>query len=210
MANHHLPLLPEEELTLGYYDRAAHQWSAEHGEPGYWELEMDLFHQLLPQGRILEIGSGGGRDAKELIALGYHYVGTDISSGLLEIARQALPGHTFIEQSVYDLSFDNSFDGFWASAVLLHIPRLRIYQALKQIRHTQRPGGIGFISLKDGRGETIEVETIDDQEMYRHFTYWTREEFEPVLEVSGFELVDYVYQPRSLRTKWHSFFVRAR
>ena len=202
-------LLPEEQLTLDAYNQVAAQWAAEHDDAEYWSLELDLFHQLLPQGSVLEIGSGGGRDAKELITLGYRYTGTDISAGLLQVAQRALPGQTFIQQSVYDLSFDREFDGFWASAVLLHIPRSRIRQALSRIRRNLRVGAIGFISLKDGQGEQVETETIDDQEIRRHFTYWTREEFEPVLASAGFELVDYIFHPRSPRTRWHCFFVRA-
>ena len=150
MADQKEQLLPEEQMTLDAYNQVAAQWAAEHDDPEYWSLELDLFHQLLPQGSIVEIGSGGGRDAKELIAFGYHYTGTDISAGLLQVAQQALPGQTFVQQSVYDLSFDQEFDGFWASAVLLHIPRSRIHQALSRIRQSLRVGAIGFISLKDG------------------------------------------------------------
>ena len=209
MTNQSEGLLPEEQLTLEAYDQVAAQWAAEHDDPKYWSLELDLFHQLLPQGSILEIGSGGGRDAKELIALGYHYTGTDISTGLLQVAKQALPGQIFVQQSVYDLSFWPEFDGFWASAVLLHVPRSRIHQALSQIRRNLRVGAIGFISLKDGQGEQVETEIFDDREIRRHFTYWTREEFEAILPSASFELVDYIFHPRSARTRWHCFFVRA-
>lgn len=209
MVRQDIPLLPEEELTLNFYNQVPRQWSESHNQPGYWKMGMELFRQLLPSGHILEIGSGGGRDAKELIALGYKYTGTDISTGLLEVARQALPGQTFVQQSVYELSFYEPFDGFWASAVLLHIPRLRIHEALTRIRQTQRVGAVGFISVKDGNGEGVEVETIDGLELARHFTYWDREGFQLVLEENGFEVVDYIYTPRSARTRWHSFFVRA-
>ena len=59
-----------------------------------------------------------------MIAFGYDYTGTDISTGLLNEARKKVPGQSFYEMSVYDLDFpEGTFDGFWASAILLHIPK---------------------------------------------------------------------------------------
>lgn len=46
----------------------------------------------MPAGKILEVGSGGGRDAKDLIEMGYEYIGIDISKGLLEEAKKYLEG----------------------------------------------------------------------------------------------------------------------
>lgn len=121
--------------------------------------------ELLPTGKVLEIGSGGGRDAKELIAKGYKYTGTDVSKGLLEEARKANPSTVFLRQSVYDLDFpDNTFDGFWASAVLLHIPKDRIDEALSRLRAVVRNDGIGFISIKQGEGQKIEEYEPDMEE----------------------------------------------
>lgn len=198
----------EERLTTDGYDRCALAWSEEHGSPDYWAKEMAAFQTLLPAGRILEIGAGGGRDAKELIALGYQYVGTDISVGLLDVARRELPDHEFHEQSVYDLSFPELFDGFWASAVLLHIPKRRIDQALRQIKSVVRPGGIGFISLKEGTGEAFETEIVGGHELKRFFAYWSEVEFSSVLARNCYEVVQHIYHPRSERTRWHCFLVQ--
>ena len=49
----------------------------------------------------------------------------------------------------YKLNFPSgSFDGFWASASLLHIPKNKIHQVLSDIKNIIKPNGIGFISLK--------------------------------------------------------------
>jgi SAM-dependent methyltransferase len=152
-------LLPDEQVTKSTYDALATQWAGEHSTQGFWLDEMRRYHEQLPGGKILEIGAGGARDAKELVKLGYDYVGTDVSTGLLEIARNELPGYPFFEQSVYDLDFDGEqFDGFWASAVLLHIPKSRIDEALSRIKSVVRARAIGFISIKDGTGERRELD----------------------------------------------------
>lgn len=205
----HPSIVDLEHMTLAGYDRCAQSWADEHGAPGYWAEEIARFQTLLPAGRILEIGAGAGRDAKELIKIGYRYVGTDISVGFLNVARRALPGHEFHEQSVYDLSFpgQDPFDGFWASAVLLHIPKHRIDQALQRIKSVVRPGGVGFISLKDGTGEAVEVETVGGNELRRFFAYWSEPEFRSILARNGYTTQHYIYHPRSERTRWHCFLV---
>lgn len=200
-------LTTEEEMTLSTYNATAQQWSEKHATSGFWREEMKIFHELLPAGKVLEIGSGGGRDAKELIAFGYEYTGTDISSSFVEIARKENPGATFLVQSVYDLEFpkDVQFDGFWASAVLLHIPKTKIGKALQQIRKCVKGGGIGCISLKQGEGEKLEVDSSRDG---RFFSYYAEKEFREILLKNGFEVMRMKVHPMSEKTTWLCFFVR--
>jgi SAM-dependent methyltransferase len=100
-------LSPAEETTLQTYEKVADIWSNSYSPAGFWAEEMQRFHELLPSGIILEIGAGNGRDAKELLDLGYGYVGTDVSEKLLESARKKLPSQKFLKQSVYDVSFED-------------------------------------------------------------------------------------------------------
>lgn len=203
-------LLPEEQVTKTTYNSLARLWSSEHNTPGFWQEEMQRFHSILPSGKVLEIGAGGGRDAQELVALGYQYVGTDISKGLLKVAQNKLPNQQFYEKSVYELDFNEElFDGFWASAVLLHIPKARINDAIAKIKSVLNRNAIGFISIKDGVGERIEIEEIGGERLERFFAYWSKDDFLNVLTIGGFETIDYTYRPMSANTKWHCFFVKS-
>lgn len=198
-----MQLTPEEKITLETYNATAKQWSENHATPGFWKEEMGIFRTLLPDGKILEIGSGGGRDAKELLALSYEYVGTDISTGLIEVARRENPNAVFLAQSVYDLDFPEGtqFDGFWASAVLLHIPKARIDAALQRIKKFMREGAIGFISLKQGDGERLEEDK-------RFFAYYSEKEFRQILQRNSFDVVQTTVHPMNEKTTWLCFFVR--
>lgn len=205
-------LTKEEEQTMKTYDTSASDWTSKHSSERFWGEEMDKFTQLLPTGKILEIGSGGGRDAKELIANGYEYTGTDVSQGLLEEARNANPNATFLHQSVYDLDFPNdTFDGFWASAVLLHIPKERIDEALGKLHNVVRNDGIGFISIKQGEGQKIEEDEPDmEEKRTRLFAYWKDEEFQEVLNRNSFEVVETMVRPMSERTTWLIYLVKVK
>jgi SAM-dependent methyltransferase len=201
-------LTEDEQVTKEAYDKAASGWSDYFDNSGGWPLELGKFHKLLPVGKILEIGAGTGRDAKDLVKLGYEYVGTDVSDALLEIARKGLPKQKFVQMSVYDLDFPEKFDGFWASAVLLHIPKRRIDEVLQRIKSTQKPGATGFISIKDGDGETMSSRNMRGIHTERFFALWSREDFEKVLKSNGYEILDYSYRIVSANTHWHMFIVK--
>lgn len=199
-------LTAAEDLTRRTYDSQASQWVSGHNEPDFWGDELEKFHEFLPNGRILEIGSGGGRDAADLLKLGYEYVGTDISHGLLELARRKNPGAEFQAISLYDLDFPEPFDGFWCAAVLLHVPRTRIDEALSSITKNIRQNGIGFIAIKEGEGEGVE-EQRGHSGMGRFFAYWQDEDFQTALKRNGLTVIEWNYRPMSERTKWLTYHV---
>ncbi|OGD08295.1 hypothetical protein A2397_03635 [Candidatus Amesbacteria bacterium RIFOXYB1_FULL_44_23] len=179
----------ERELkTVGFYDKSAEAWTSMHGGNegnSYWQDEMARFHELLPTGKVLEIGSGAGKDAAALIALGYDYVGTDASKGLIEVAQKRNPGAKFVNVAVEDLNFgEEKFDGFWTAATLLHIPKDEIDEALGSIKSQLKPGLAGFISMKAGAGER------EDKETSRWFAYYSQEEFREILERNGFVVAE--------------------
>ncbi len=168
---------------------------------------MDRFEELLPNGNVLETGAGGVRDVKELIAKGYDYTGIDVSQALLKVAKKVNPKATFLQKSVYDLDFpEDTFDGFWASAVLLHVPRDRIDEVLSNLHRVVRNGGIGFISIKQGKGQKFEE--YEPQKLPRLFVYWQDRKFQKVLKRNNFELIEKRVIPMSERTTWLVYFVR--
>lgn len=195
-----------EKNTVDYYDREAENWSTTHhgnNAGSYWEDEMGRFHELLPSGKILEIGSGTGRDAAALIAMGYDYIGTDASKGLLQMAKKRNPNASFFLKSVEELDFpEGNFDGFWTAATLLHIPKDRIGKALTTIRKQVKLGGIGFISVKQGEGEKI------DEPTGRWFAYYSQGEFTDILGKNGYEVVESKVKPTEGDTTWLIYFVR--
>lgn len=203
-------ITPEEQSTIDSYNKNAAAWAKGHSTQDFWKEERELFQKELPQGKILEIGSGGGRDAQKLIALGYDYTGTDASEGLLEVARKNNPGATFIPKNVYGLDFpENSFDGFWASAVLLHIPKNKLNLALENIHKVTKPNGIGFISIKQGEGEImIEDDRREKRKMKGLFVFYSQDEFSKKLQENDFEILYTNILPTDGKTIWITYLVK--
>ncbi|MDP2632420.1 MAG: class I SAM-dependent methyltransferase [Candidatus Curtissbacteria bacterium] len=199
-------LTNEEQQTLNSYNKYGKQWAASHSDFDFWAQELNRFKKFLPQGKVLEIGSGGGRDAREIIKAGYDYSGTDISKGLLEAAKKYNPGAKFLLKSVYNLNFPkNSFDGFWACAVLLHVPKKRIDEALQQLHRVIKSHGVGFISVKKGKGEKNTVEPPPDGQ--RFFAYYSLKEFAGVLLRNDFEVLYSKERKKTAKTTWLIYFV---
>ncbi len=197
--------LAREELdTVNTYNKNSSEWASKHSTKGFWSEEMNKFHDLLPSGKILEIGAGGGRDARELIGIGYDYTGVDVSEGLLKEAKKNCPEGKFLQQSIYELDFlPDYFDGFWTSATLLHIPKNRIDEALSKINEVVKSKGVGFISIKKGKGERIE-----DDEGPRLFSYYQEKEFKNILNRNNFEIIEFKEKEMSEKTIWLIYFVR--
>ncbi len=199
-------LTDTEKQTLAYYDQNAHIWAAKRKtttETSFWHEEYNEFKNLkTPQGKILEIGSGAGREALELIAMGYEYVGVDASSELLKIAQKTSPLSSFFHATVYNLPFpQKTFDAFSSWSMLPHIPRHRLTEALRSIKRVLKPEAVGFIAMREGEGERLEPETG------RWFSYYAQEELEKILQGHGFKVEKKSKKPSRADLTWLTFFV---
>jgi SAM-dependent methyltransferase len=181
-------LLPEEQATFDAYQANALEWALAHNAPLYWFNEMVSLQMMLPPGaHLLEIGCGSGRDASELVNLGFDYTGVDISPAMLALARQRLPYADFRQANVCDMVLPDVYDGFWAACSLVHTPRSRIDQALGGIRAHLIDGAPGFIAMKPGDSERY----LDTPEGgTRFFSFWRPDEFSSVLARNGFKVVE--------------------
>ncbi len=182
-------LTPPEISTMEEYNEKAEQiidrWSkGDRKDSDAPSKAISEFDNLLPNGRVLEIGTGGrGHTARWFVNNGCDYIGTDISSGMLEQARKNNPGVRLEQISVYDLDFNEPFDGFWCSSVLLHIPKNRINEALSAIHHNMKQGAVGFISIKEGDHEVMEVDG-------RFHAYWLDKDFSERLNSNGYKVLE--------------------
>ena len=90
---------------------------------------------------VLEVGCGPGRDGEVIAAAGFEYAGTDLSPGMVEVARAA--GLDARVASATDLPFDdNSFDAAWCMSMLMHLDDAELDLALAQISRVLAPGAL--------------------------------------------------------------------
>ena len=101
---------------------------------------------------IIDVGCGCGRDARHFASLGHNVLGIDISTEMLERAREVAPGAHFLRMDARDLKrslVDESVDGVWAHNLsLMHLRRCDALDVLGGLRSAARVGGVLFVSLE--------------------------------------------------------------
>jgi len=115
----------------------------------------DPFTSLLPAGgHILDAGCGPGRDALAFLRRGFRVTAIDASPAMVELASQAT-GQPALLLRFEEIEFEASFDGIWACASLVHVPRAAIDGVLARLSRALVSGGVLYASLKCGDGERV-------------------------------------------------------
>lgn len=139
-----------DEDTLQFYRRNAQAYAGWAKAPS---TRLKGFLALLPPGgSILELGCGAGNHSAEMLAAGFAVRATDGSPEMAEIASRRLGQR--VDTMLFDeLDEHEAYDGVWASACLLHVPRDELSGILSRIRRALKPGGVFYASFKIGEGD---------------------------------------------------------
>lgn len=180
-----------QRITVASYDAWAEAYAAGESEPTADLLvAYDGFAGLLENGaRVLEIGSGGGRDAAQLEQRGLSVRRTDITPGFVTLLRAAGHEATLLDPLVDDLADpgrDEPYDGVWAAASLLHVRREHLPVVLRRLAEATRDGGVLQLALKEGDGARFS--THGPVAAPRHFTFWREPALRAVLDEAGWDV----------------------
>ena len=140
--------------TLAYYAKNARPFAE-----GTVGMDMSSlygeFLPLLPKGgRILDAGCGSGRDALYFMRRGFEVTAFDASLEMAAAARKLLDRPVPV-MAFLDVDWEAMFDGIWACASLLHVPRSQIDEVLRRLARALRPSGVLYASFKYGNTEEV-------------------------------------------------------
>lgn len=140
-----------DQETNEYYERHAASF-AERTRLLDMSALRDRFTALLPPGgRILDAGCGSGRDALAFREAGFDVCAIDGSAQMCAQAEAA--GIRACCLTFDEVCGEGLYDGIWASASLLHVPRENLPAVLRRFHRALRPGGVLYASFKKGSGE---------------------------------------------------------
>ena len=111
---------------------------------------------LPPGGSILELGCGAGNHAAEMLARGFDLRATDGSPEMAAIASSRL-NHPVGVMRFDELEECEAFDGVWASACLLHVPKPELAGILTRIHRALKADGVFYASFKSGEDDGREL-----------------------------------------------------
>jgi SAM-dependent methyltransferase len=159
--------------TIQTYDKSANKL-ADYFKgigPRVKDIELGLkLANVNGNARVVEIGCGDGRDAKEIIKQVAWYEGFDPSKGMLKIAKSELPGISFVLADALTYNYPKQLDVIFAFASLLHVNKTNLAKVFKKCAKSLRTRGIFYISLKE-RDSYIE-ELVKDNYGERIFYYY--------------------------------------
>ncbi|MGV8886277.1 MAG: class I SAM-dependent DNA methyltransferase [Microbacteriaceae bacterium] len=205
-------LTPNEVTVASYEQHSASYISANAARPGPLEIAfMERLAALLPTGaRVLELGTGPGRDADVLERLGLRVDRTDVTRAFVERLRAA--GHSARVLDALTAEWKHphaaageaapAFDAVFASAVFLHFSRENLRTVLTTAaRHTS----LLAFTIRDDDGE-VWVD-IKGEELF-HFTYWREAALRQLLSATGWDVVELTHV--SPRSDWMYVIARSR
>lgn len=133
---------------MNYYDVKAQEFI-----DSTFKLDLsDLYNRfepyLKPGARILDIGCGPGRDLK-YFSKKYIAEGIEPSASLAAYAKEH-SGCVVHEATIQDFYTETKYDGLWACASLLHIPKTELSETFKKLSSLLNPNAPFYLSFKYG------------------------------------------------------------
>jgi SAM-dependent methyltransferase len=176
---------PTDVTLTAYQDRADAYVAASPGavaEPVAALLDVLAAH--VGRGEVLELGSGPGLEANYLERRGVTVHRTDATPAFVERLKHY--GHAARVVDVRCGDFGGPFDALLANAVLLHLSRADMAQALLACCAATRPGGVFALTLKEGDGEAWSDAKLGKP---RWFVYWREEPLRHALQSAGWSVL---------------------
>lgn len=160
----------KKEQTTNTYNTRANELAKKFDSLGARVSDIDEALSLIKKSnpKVLEIGCGNGRDALEILKRTDDYVGIDISSKLIELAKEKNPAGTFIVADIEDYSFPTELDAIFAFASLIHVPKESLQNVFHRALVALKQGGVFRISMKyaDMYKETIKEDAFGTRTFY--------------------------------------------
>jgi SAM-dependent methyltransferase len=191
--------------TKDFYNANAAKWAAQKNNSFYHEAEFKTFVSKFKKGsQILDVGCAYGIHVPLFLGIGrdLKYEGVDISASFLKMAKSRYPQLTFQETDVLDeKSFPGKkYDGFWAAAVLMHIPLSKWPLMLENIEKHMKSGAVGYITVPKER-----FSTAADP---RHFEIFSTTKFKEILGSRKWKVLKSGHKDSTATNDWLWFLIQ--
>jgi trans-aconitate methyltransferase len=178
----------EIEVTKRYYDKNFQIWTDKKTSSFHHEQSFTKIVSLWPQkGTIIDIGCAHGIHVPMFLGIGRYlkYYGIDISPAFLKIAKRRYPQLSFAPGDIADKSTlpKKKFDGFWAAAVLMHIPFTQWDEMFLNIESLSKSGSYGYVALP-----VAHPNIVPNPNDTRHFTILNEDEQRAYIKNRGWKI----------------------
>ena len=152
-------------MMSNYYESNAERYAAETFSADMSE-QYQRFLPLLKKGaKILDVGSGSGRDVCYFQRQGYQATALEPSKNLCREIRKVFSGE-IVCSDIQNYRPTERYDGIWACASLIHLQEEEVLQFFERIDRYLNDDGIVYASGKSG----ISTGEVEDGRFFLEFT----------------------------------------
>ena len=159
-----------------YYEINAKRYAKETFPADMSEQYKRFLPLVREQARILDVGSGSGRDACYFQKKGYQVTALEPSKNLCREIRKVFSGK-IVCSDIQSYQPDEGYDGIWACASFLHLRQKEVLRFFERIEVYLNDNGIVYLSGKNG------IATGEGKDG-RYFLEFTEELVEKILAVN--------------------------
>ena len=140
-------------------------------------------------GKLLDLGCGGGQPVTAYFSdKGYKITGVDISSKMIEIAREQIPKGHFIVSDMLECNFSkNEFDVIVSTYAIIHVPQQNQKFLFEKMYEWLKPNGVAYLTLGHENTEELLKENWHGVKMY--WSFFGPEQYNEILQQVGFKLL---------------------
>ncbi len=132
-----------------YYESNAERYAAETVFADMSEQYQRFLPMLKKEAKILDVGSGSGRDACYFQTLGYQVTALEPSKNLCREIRKVFSGE-IVCSDIQSYQPMERYDGIWACASLIHLQEEEVLCFFEKIDLYLNDNGIVYVSGKNG------------------------------------------------------------
>ncbi len=176
--------------SIDYYNTNVEKYIKATSSVDMSNILYDFEDYLPPGAAILDAGCGSGRDSRKFMIDGFDVRAFDGSEKMVAHCRKFM-GDRVVQADFSQYESDIQFNGIWACASLLHVPRSELAPTINRLAGFLKNKGVFYMSFK-------EKET-DEEKDGRLFTNFTEAGFRAFArELDGLELLE-LFRTRDVR-----------
>ena len=168
------------DKTLDYYNQNADTFFAGTVSVDFKQTQNKFLDFLNEEAHILDFGCGSGRDTKYFLEAGMKVDAIDGSEEMCRIASE-YTGIEVQQMLFQELDVHDQYDGIWACASILHLPKNDLKIVLKKMATALKKHGIIYTSFKYGE--------FEGERNGRYFTDFTIDTFQTLIQdIEGLQI----------------------
>ena len=162
-----------QKITLDYYNKNGNLFAQGVDNVNFSQMQGRFVSKLPEHAKILDLGCGSGRDSLAFLNAGLDVEAIDGSQTMCDIAS-AKTGIPVRHLRFEELDAIDRYDGIWACASLLHLPKAKLPDVFLKIIHALKENGFFYSSFKYGEFEGYRNE--------RYFSDFTEDSMSQLLD----------------------------